>query len=64
MMTVFSFDSQCVKKAIEIQKQLKIDRKQIELADLLIASVALSNHCLFATLNIKHFSRIKGLDLI
>lgn len=50
--------------AIDIYLNLKINNKIIDIADKLIASVAMSNEISLATLNNKHFERIDGLKLI
>ena len=44
--------------------ELKSDNKLIDFPDILIAATSLANNCELATLNKKHFSRIKGLTLI
>ena len=51
-------------KAVNINNQLKAKRKQIDLADLFIAAIAISNDLPVATLNKKHFSRIESLLLV
>lgn len=61
---VMPFDKLAAKTAVEIDKSLKAIRKQIDTADLFIAAIAMSNNMLFATLNKKHFERIKGLNLL
>jgi len=50
-------------KAIEIYKNLKLKNKLIELPDIFIAATALANNLKIATLNKKHFNRIKGLQM-
>lgn len=50
--------------ALEIQKQLKLDRKSISFEDLLIAATAVHHNLALATLNTKHFNAINGLRLI
>ncbi|MBB6111698.1 hypothetical protein/tRNA(fMet)-specific endonuclease VapC [Mucilaginibacter lappiensis] len=61
---IFSFDSAAVTKAIDINKALKLKNKQIGIADLFIAAIAISNNLPIATLNKKHFDRIDNLLLI
>jgi len=61
---VLPFDKDVVKLAVIVNRQLKQKRKQIDLADLLIAATALANNLLFATLNRKHFERIDTLNII
>jgi tRNA(fMet)-specific endonuclease VapC len=50
--------------AVDINNKLKLKSKQIDIADLFIAGIAMSNNMYFATLNKKHFERIDGLELI
>jgi tRNA(fMet)-specific endonuclease VapC len=59
-----AFDQMVVKKAVEINNNLKRKRKQIELADLFIAATAIANNMPFATLNKKHFERIDEIYII
>lgn len=61
---VVPFDEGSVDTAVEINATLKRKRKQIELADLFIAAIAISNNLPFATLNRKHFDRIEQLEII
>jgi len=61
---VISFDRSAVKMAVQINKNLKLNRKQIDLADLFIAATAVSNNLPIATLNKKHFERIDMLTVI
>ncbi len=61
---VMPFDEKAVATAIKINKELKLKRKQISIADLFIAATAISNHLPLATLNKKHFERIDGLKII
>ena len=62
--TVLPLDSPAISQAVTINKLLKIKSKQIDLADLLIAAIALSNDLPLATLNKKHFNRIESLELV
>lgn len=62
--TILSFDSSEVAKASLINKELKKNRKQIDIADLFIAATAMANNLPFATLNKKHFEIIEGLLLV
>jgi tRNA(fMet)-specific endonuclease VapC len=62
--TVLPFDEAAMQTAVSIYKQLKKDNKLIEIPDILIGSSALVNQIKLATLNAKHFERIKGLELI
>ena len=62
--TIFKFDTNCSIVAIDIYKQLKANSKLIDLADILIASTSVANQIPLATLNLKHFERIKGLEIV
>ena len=62
--TILSFDSSEVAKASLINKELKKNRKQIDIADLFIAATAMANNLPFATLNKKHFEIIEGLLIV
>lgn len=57
-------DSLTIQSAIDINAQLKKDRKQIAIADLFIAATAVHNNLPVATLNVKHFNRIEDLILV
>jgi tRNA(fMet)-specific endonuclease VapC len=61
---VLSFDKSCSEKAITIYLDLLEENKMIDLADILIGATALTHDIPLATLNMKHFERIKGLELI
>lgn len=61
---VLNFDEICAIKSSDIQKELKSKGMQLEFRDTFIASVAIANNCTLATLNKKHFSRIKELILL
>ena len=61
---VINFDGKSARKASEIALELKHKGTPIEAADLFIAATALANNCTLATLNVKDFSRIKGLKLV
>lgn len=60
---VLPFDSGSAEIAAQIVKKLKASNKLIDMADILIASVAIRNEVSLATLNKKHFQRIEFLDL-
>ena len=60
---IIDFDDRCAFYAGEIVKQLKRNDKMIEVSDILIASTAIANDFLIATLNTKHFIRIKNLKV-
>lgn len=61
---VISLDEDCVDTAVNINSELKKKRKQIAIADLFIASTALTHKLPMATLNKKHFERIDKLNII
>ena len=60
---ILPFDKDCSDNAIKIYFDLIRANKMIDLADLLIGSTALTHQIPLATLNEKHFNRIKGLEL-
>ena len=62
-LTVIPFDKACSDSAIEIYLDLLRKNKMIDLADLLIGATALTHSIPIATLNIKHFERITGLEI-
>jgi tRNA(fMet)-specific endonuclease VapC len=64
LITIIPFDTNISSEAIKIYKDLKRSNRMIDLADIFIAATAKSNKIMLATLNIDHFSRIKGLKLI
>ena len=61
---VLSVDESTVDVAVKVNNALKQKSKQIDIADLLIASTAISNGLRIATLNRKHFERIEGLQIV
>jgi tRNA(fMet)-specific endonuclease VapC len=61
---VLPYDSQVNKIAIDIFRKLKRINKLLDAPDLFIAASAIANEMQLATLNKKHFSRIKGLKLV
>ncbi|MFL0682734.1 MAG: type II toxin-antitoxin system VapC family toxin [Algoriphagus aquaeductus] len=61
---VLPFTADTAVVASEVYKALKSKNKLIDIADILIASVALTNAIPLATLNFKHFSRIEALDVL
>ncbi|MFT6480641.1 MAG: tRNA(fMet)-specific endonuclease VapC [Spirosomataceae bacterium] len=62
--SIIPFDEDCVDTAIRVNTLLKKSNKQIEIADLFIASTALSNNLSTATLNKKHFERVDELEIV
>ena len=61
---VLDFNNDCAVKASSISKELKSKGITIEIRDIFIASTAIVNYCVLATFNKKHFSKIKGLELL
>ncbi len=61
---VLALDEVIAQAAVNINKELKKKRKQIEIADLFIAATAVANKLPFATLNKKHFDRVDTLLII
>lgn len=62
--TVISLNESCIDTAVTINAGLKRKRKQIDLADLLMAATAVTHALLLATLNKKHFDRIDELSIL
>jgi len=63
-LTVIPFDKACANTAISIYQDLLRTRNMIDLADLLIGATALTHNIPISTLNIKHFERIKKLEIL
>ena len=61
---VLPYDSHANKTAIDIFRELKRINKVIDAPDLFIAASAIANNMQLATMNDKHFNRIKGLKLV
>lgn len=61
---VLPLDRNIAMTAVLLNKELKLLRKQIALADLFIAATAAANDLPFATLNKKHFDRIRRIQVI
>src|SRR3989344_8022464 len=61
---ILEFDKDSVILASEIYKGLKSIGGSIEFRDIFIAAICIINNCKLSTLNKKHFSRIKNLDLL
>jgi len=61
---LLSLDSRAARKSSDIQKELKEKGKSIDMRDLFIASIAITNNSILATLNKKHFENIKELKLL
>lgn len=61
---ILPFDSEVNQMAIEIHDELKSQNKLIEIPDILIAATAIRYEVPLATLNRKHFERIRNLILV
>jgi predicted nucleic acid-binding protein len=62
-LTVLPFDKSCAEEAISIHFDLSQRNQLIDLADLFIAATAYAHNFPIATLNVKHFERVRGLRL-
>jgi len=60
---ILPFDKACSNSAISIYLELLKANKMIVLADILIGATAVTYSIPIATLNVKHFDRIKGLEI-
>lgn len=60
---ILGIDSAVMEKASDIYVELKRAGQLIEDADILIAAIAMVHHLVLVTDNVKHFRRIKGLQL-
>ena len=60
---IYDFDFDSAEKASEIFSDLKSNGQMIQLPDIMIASIVLSNNESLLTRNTNHFEKIKGLDL-
>jgi tRNA(fMet)-specific endonuclease VapC len=63
-LTIIPFDENCSIEAVEVYKNLKSRNKLIEIPDLFIGATAKYHKLSLATLNVKHFGRIEGLEII
>ncbi len=61
---IIDFNLPCAEKASEIYRELKRRNKMIEFRDILIGATALVHDIPIATLNVKHFERISGIQII
>jgi len=60
---IYNFNLSSSKKAAEIFEDLKSRGEILDLADIMIASIAISNNETLLTKNINHFKRISELKL-
>lgn len=58
------FDDEIAEMSSIIYQNLKEDKKLIEFRDIFIAATAITNNLCVATLNTKHFERIKDIFLL
>lgn len=58
---IYDFDFEASRKAAEIFEDLRTKGELLDLADIMIAAVVISNNETLLTGNIKHFERIQGL---
>ena len=58
------YNSEANRVTTKIERELRRKNKTIDKPDLMIAGTALSNNLKLATLNLKHFELIDGLELI
>ena len=61
---ILDFDTRCAKIASKVHNSLKEDGTLIDFRDIFIAATCIENNCVIATLNKKHFERIKGLEIL
>ena len=61
---ILPLDEDCAKVAAQLHRNLVLRNKIIDLPDLLIASIAISNDLPIATLNKKDFERITQLKIV
>lgn len=61
---ILPFDKECAAIASQIYKQLKSQNKLIDTDDILISATSKKNNLKIASLNVKHFDRIDGLEII
>ncbi len=61
---MLDFTIKAAMQAGKIYKDLKLKGMMIDIEDLLIGAVALSNNLKLATENRNHFDRIQGIEII
>ena len=61
---IIPFDKTCSDSAIAVYLELLKANKMIDLADILIGATAITHAMPVATLNVKHFDRITGLEIV
>ena len=63
-LSILPFSDFVAVEAAKIYHRLRLSNKMIEFRDIFIAATCLVNDLPLVTLNKKHFSRIKGLEII
>ena len=63
-LNLIPLDKVCSTSAVKIYLDLLKRNKMIDLADILIGATAIANNIPIATLNVKHFERIDGLEIL
>jgi tRNA(fMet)-specific endonuclease VapC len=58
------YNSEANRITTKIERDLRKRNKTIDKPDMMIAATAIANNMKLATLNVKHFERIAGLELI
>ena len=61
--SILPLTDECVETAVAIDRQLRKKNQRIDLPDLLIASTAVTHNLPLATLNRRHFERIRSLQI-
>ena len=62
--TILPLSGDCIDVAVAIDRDLRKKNKRIDLPDLLIAATAVAHDLPLATLNRRHFERIKSLRIL
>ncbi len=62
--TILNLSLISVKKAGELLAQLEREGEKVDFRDILIGTIALLHNCVLKTNNTRHFSKIKGLQLV
>lgn len=63
-LSILPFTDSVAVKAAQIYHQLKLNNQIIEFRDIFIAATCIVNELPIATLNKKHFTRIRGLKIL
>ncbi len=64
VLELIDFDVHTAKLSSELYQDLLQKNKMIEFRDILIGATALQYNILIATLNVKHFERIRNLEIV